>query len=97
MVPDTFVGIRILREKVALQVIRERQAENFEEEPAAPFGFWNFEKKFAIRLDSEYQVACVAQDSRNYSGLAAQNPGYGFFHVEHVQLYDQTLRGIYGY
>lgn len=37
--PDALVGIRILREKFALEIIRQGQAENFEEEAAAPLSF----------------------------------------------------------
>lgn len=36
---DAFVWIRILREKFALEIIRQGQAENFEEEAAASLGF----------------------------------------------------------
>lgn len=36
---DTLVGIRVLREELALQIIRQGQAENFQKELAAPLGF----------------------------------------------------------
>lgn len=66
MVPNALVGNRILREKLAIQIFRERQAKNIEKETATPYGFWNRSKKFAMRLGLKYQIVNVIQGLRKY-------------------------------